>query len=45
MNVMYYVNKFEHAGRLFAHHMGLEGLGKVEQLAFVTAKRGESLRW
>ena len=39
MNVMYYVNKFEHAGRLFAHHMGFEGLGKDEQLGFVALEQ------
>ena len=31
MNVMYYVNKFEHAGRAFALEMGLTELGRGKE--------------
>lgn len=39
MNVMYYINKFEHAGRNFTMELGFEELGDSETLGLVVLEQ------
>ena len=39
MNVMYFVNKFEHAGRNFGHHMGFSKLGQDDKVGIVALEQ------
>lgn len=39
MNVMYYINKYEHAGRNFSLEMGLTDLGEKEELGIVVLEQ------
>ncbi|MCR9290154.1 MAG: thioesterase family protein [Bacteroidetes bacterium] len=39
MNVMYYINKFEHGGRNFGLEMGLTDLGRNDELGIVVVEQ------
>lgn len=39
MNVMYYINKFEHSGRNFGLEMGLTDLGRNDELGIVVVEQ------
>lgn len=39
MNVMYYIDKFEHAGRSFSYHMGLDEPDKNKDIGIVVLEQ------